>query len=181
MTAVALARGGDVNIAYRVIGDGPIDLVFVQWNSTHLDVYWDQPAFRHEHQTGRASVQQDDAEDRAAIERCVRDYFEAWYAGDAPRMRRALHPELAKRGLIDAGDGPSLARETSDSMVDFTELGVGTKVPVDRQGLEVRVDDVHGNIATATVISPVYREYVQLVRTASGWQILNTLWQPTGA
>ena len=46
MSEVAFARSGDVNIAYRVVGDGPIDLVFVQGYATHLDVYWEQPAFR---------------------------------------------------------------------------------------------------------------------------------------
>ena len=47
VTDVAFARSGDVSIAYRVVGEGPIDLVFVQGASTHLDVYWEQPAFRH--------------------------------------------------------------------------------------------------------------------------------------
>lgn len=46
MQEVAFARSGDVNIAYRVVGDGPIDLVFVQGAATHLEVYWEQPAFR---------------------------------------------------------------------------------------------------------------------------------------
>jgi class 3 adenylate cyclase/pimeloyl-ACP methyl ester carboxylesterase len=46
MTEVAFARSGDVHIAYRVVGDGPIDLVFVQGACTHLDVYWEQPGFR---------------------------------------------------------------------------------------------------------------------------------------
>ncbi|MBI2781751.1 MAG: nuclear transport factor 2 family protein [Chloroflexi bacterium] len=123
---------------------------------------------------------QSDVNDRAAIERCIRDYFESWYAGDAARMRGALHPELAKRGYIDQGGGPSLARETSDSMVDFTELGIGKKIPPERQRLVIRIDDIHGNIAAATVSSPVYREFVHLVRTADGWRILNTLWQPAG-
>ena len=96
-------------------------------------------------------------------------------------MRGALHPELAKRGYLDQGGGLSLARETSDSMVDFTELGIGTKTPAERQGLVIRIDDVHGNIAAATVTSPVYHEYVHLVRTQDGWRILNTLWQPAEA
>jgi class 3 adenylate cyclase/pimeloyl-ACP methyl ester carboxylesterase len=43
---VAFCRSGDVNIAYRVVGDGPIDLVYVQGACTHLDVYWELPAFR---------------------------------------------------------------------------------------------------------------------------------------
>ena len=36
-----------MNIAYRVVGNGPIDLVYAQGSYTHLDVYWELPAFRH--------------------------------------------------------------------------------------------------------------------------------------
>lgn len=46
VTDVAFARSGGVHIAYRVVGDGPVDLVYVQGAYTHLDVYWEQPAFR---------------------------------------------------------------------------------------------------------------------------------------
>lgn len=35
-------------------------------------------------------------------------YIEGWYAGDAARMEKALHPELAKRvGTTDAKSGRS--------------------------------------------------------------------------
>jgi class 3 adenylate cyclase len=47
VTDVRFARSGDVNIAYRVVGDGPMDLVYAQGAYTHLDVYWELPAFRH--------------------------------------------------------------------------------------------------------------------------------------
>jgi class 3 adenylate cyclase len=47
VTQVRFARSGDVNIAYRVVGDGPIDLVYAQGSYTHLDVCWELPAFRH--------------------------------------------------------------------------------------------------------------------------------------
>ena len=46
MPDVRFARSGDVDVAYRVVGDGPIDLVYVQGWVTHLDVYWELPAFR---------------------------------------------------------------------------------------------------------------------------------------
>jgi len=46
VSEVAFAQSGDVNIAYRVVGDGPVDLVYVQGAFTHLDVYWELPAFR---------------------------------------------------------------------------------------------------------------------------------------
>ena len=46
MTEVRFARGGDVDVAYRVVGDGPVDLVYVQGSLTHLEVYWELPQFR---------------------------------------------------------------------------------------------------------------------------------------
>ena len=47
VTDVRFARSGEVNVAYRVVGDGPIDLVYAQGAYTHLDAYWELPAFRH--------------------------------------------------------------------------------------------------------------------------------------
>jgi pimeloyl-ACP methyl ester carboxylesterase/class 3 adenylate cyclase len=37
------ARSGDVNIAYQVVGEGPIDLVFVPGFVSHLDLQWADP------------------------------------------------------------------------------------------------------------------------------------------
>ena len=39
------ARSGDVNIAYQVLGDGPIDLVFVMGWVSHLEYCWSDPSF----------------------------------------------------------------------------------------------------------------------------------------
>ncbi len=36
---------GDVNIAYQVMGEGPLDLVFVMGWVSHLDYYWEEPLF----------------------------------------------------------------------------------------------------------------------------------------
>ncbi|MFN0124381.1 MAG: alpha/beta fold hydrolase [Blastocatellia bacterium] len=41
------AQSGDVNIAYQVIGDGPIDLVFVMGWVSHLDYFWQEPSFAY--------------------------------------------------------------------------------------------------------------------------------------
>src|SRR5437868_9205011 len=37
------------------------------------------------------------ADESDAIKKTALDYLEGWYAGDAARMERALHSELAKR------------------------------------------------------------------------------------
>jgi pimeloyl-ACP methyl ester carboxylesterase len=36
---------GDVNIAYQVIGDGPVDLVFVMGWVSHVEYFWNEPSF----------------------------------------------------------------------------------------------------------------------------------------
>jgi pimeloyl-ACP methyl ester carboxylesterase len=33
-------------VAYRVVGEGPVDLVYVQGATTHLEILWEQPVFR---------------------------------------------------------------------------------------------------------------------------------------
>lgn len=42
---VSYARSGNVNIAYQVIGDGPVDLVFVMGWVSHLEYFWSEPSF----------------------------------------------------------------------------------------------------------------------------------------
>ena len=46
MAEVRFARSGDVDIAYRVVGDGPVDLVYAQGSVTHLEINWELPQFR---------------------------------------------------------------------------------------------------------------------------------------
>ena len=41
------ARSGDVNIAYQVVGDGPLDLVLVAGFISHLDLDWEEPRPAH--------------------------------------------------------------------------------------------------------------------------------------
>jgi class 3 adenylate cyclase len=39
------AKSGDVNIAYQVIGEGPLDLVYVPGWVSHLDLNWEEPDY----------------------------------------------------------------------------------------------------------------------------------------
>jgi len=41
------AKSGDVNIAYQVVGDGPLDLVLVPGFVSHLDNDWEEPRSAH--------------------------------------------------------------------------------------------------------------------------------------
>jgi hypothetical protein len=62
-------------------------------------------------------------------------------------------------------------------MIEATAKGVGKTRDVPDRGIEVEVEHVHREIANVTVRSAVYVDYLQLVRTRGGWQIVNALWQ----
>jgi hypothetical protein len=117
------------------------------------------------------------ADDRAAVVRTALDYFEGWFDGDAARIERALHPELAKRSLGQASTDPErLATLTARQMVEATARGDGEREDPGDRRIEVEVEDLYGTIANATVRSAVYVEYLQLVHTRHGWKIVNALW-----
>jgi Putative lumazine-binding len=111
-------------------------------------------------------------EQEQLITGAVLDYFEGWFDGDVERMDRALHPDLVKRT-----PGETLGITTKGRMLELTADGEGEKDGVDRT-LDIRIEDVADDIASVTVRSAVYHEYLQLVRTPDGWKIANALWRP---
>jgi hypothetical protein len=116
--------------------------------------------------------------ERAAIERTVLDYFEGWFGGDPVRMERALHPDLVKRSLErDPSGRETLVTISAEWMIEATARGGGKdESPGD---LRIEIEDVLGDLASVTVRSAVYTEYLHLARTSDGWKIVNDAWQPT--
>jgi hypothetical protein len=116
--------------------------------------------------------------DEAAIERAARDYVEGWFDGDSARMERALHPELAKRSLErDASGAEYVLTLNARSMIDMTADGRGKAQDVDDRRIEVDVDEVSGNIASARVRCALYDDHLQLFKTQDGWRIVNVVWR----
>jgi hypothetical protein len=111
------------------------------------------------------------------ITRTVRDYFEGWFDGDAARMAHAVHRDLVKRSPGE-DNAASLGITTAERMVELTELGEGKAAAADRR-IDIEIEDVYDDIASVTVHTAVYHEYLQLVRTPEGWKIANALWRPS--
>jgi hypothetical protein len=116
----------------------------------------------------------------AEVVRAVEDYVLGWYDADPVRMRRALHPELAKRAHVGRdGQPPEIRSMTAAQMVGWTDAGEGRETdPINRR-LAIVVDEVYDSIATARVDSVQFREFVHLARTPDGWRIVNTLYERT--
>lgn len=47
LPTISYARSGDAHIAYRTVGDGPMDLVVVPGWVSHLEAHWDDPLLAH--------------------------------------------------------------------------------------------------------------------------------------
>lgn len=112
-----------------------------------------------------------------AILAAVEDYYGGWYAADAGRMERCLHPGLAKRAVkMDGSGGQSLLTLTKEGMVRATQNGGGTDAPVEKRHWQVTALDVYEEIAAVKVLAGEYVEYIHLARQDGRWQILNVLW-----
>jgi class 3 adenylate cyclase len=46
MPAIRYARSGDVHVGYQIVGDGPVDIVFVEGSVTNRHVLWEEPSYR---------------------------------------------------------------------------------------------------------------------------------------
>jgi hypothetical protein len=111
---------------------------------------------------------------KAAIRDTVLDYFEGWFDGDVGRMDRALHPDLVKRER-----GTALGITTKERMLGLTAEGEGREAAAGRTlDIDIEIEDVSEDIASVTVRTAVYYEYLHLVRTPDGWKIANALWRP---
>lgn len=104
------------------------------------------------------------------------DYIDGWYAGDAARMQRALHPALAKRTQTADSSGELVVADMgARELIDRTAAGTGTADPARRH--DVRVLDVFGRAAAVRVDATGWVDYLHLIQTAAGWKIINVLWE----
>jgi hypothetical protein len=125
-----------------------------------------------------AQVSSPDEVTRRALTAAALDYIEGWYDGDAVRMERALHPDLAKRVVRIAPDGRTRVDHMGAAqLVAFTRAAYGKHTPKDRQQKEVQILDVFGNAATVKVIATDWVDYLHLGRVDGRWVIVNVLWE----
>jgi hypothetical protein len=115
----------------------------------------------------------------AAIKQTALDYIEGWYEGNAERMERALHPELAKR-MVDTNPGNGKSRLNqmgAMTLVQYTRQGGGSRTPKEKQQKEVVILDVFENAASVKVIASDWIDYLHLAKFNGRWVIVNVLWE----
>jgi hypothetical protein len=122
-----------------------------------------------------------DVADAAAINQTALDFIEGWYDGDATRMARALHPDLAKRTVTVAPGSKSgqLASMTALTLLQAVKAGGGRSIPKAKQRKDITIFEQTGNAASLKITAAHWIDYVHLGRVDGRWVIINILWEPT--
>lgn len=115
----------------------------------------------------------------AAIRQAALDYIEGWYEGNAERMERSLHPDLAKRIVLRAAASGQdrLNQMSAMGLVQGTRSGGGTRTPPERQQKDVTILDRFENAASVKVIASDWIDYLHLAKINGAWVIVNVLWE----
>jgi hypothetical protein len=117
--------------------------------------------------------------DSAAITQTALDYIEGWYEGNAERMERALHPDLAKR-IVRTNPQNNQSRidqMSAMSLVQGTRRGGGKETPKERQQKDVTILDIFGSTASVKVVASDWIDYMHIAKFNGRWVIVNVLWE----
>ena len=125
------------------------------------------------------TAQAQSAADREAIKQTALDYIEGYYEGNAERMERALHPDLAKRIVrTDSTTGKNkLENMTAQRLVQITQMRQGRPTPKEKQQKDVTILDVFENAATVKIVAADWIDYLHVSKFDGRWVIVNVLWE----
>ncbi|MBL8167005.1 MAG: nuclear transport factor 2 family protein [Acidobacteria bacterium] len=126
---------------------------------------------------GTARAQSD--ADREAIKQTALDYIEGYYNGDAERMERSLHPDLAKRiARTNPSTGKSnLNHMTAAQLIQGTRMRQGRPTPKEQQQRDITILDVYENVASVKIVANDWIDYLHEVKFDGRWVIINVLWE----
>lgn len=116
------------------------------------------------------------AADSAAIRATALDYIDGYYTGDAARMERSLHPDLAKRIVNTDQNGRSrLGQMSAMTLVQGTRAGGGKDETNKRE--DVRILDIFQNTASVRIDAGTWVDYLHVAKWNGRWVIVNVLWE----
>jgi apolipoprotein N-acyltransferase len=117
--------------------------------------------------------------DAAAIRQTALDYIEGWYEGNAERMERALHPDLAKRIVqTNPSNGRStLGQQSAMTLVQYTRARAQSPTPKEQQQKDVTILNVFEGAASVKVVASDWIDYLHVGKFNGRWVIVNVLWE----
>jgi len=120
-----------------------------------------------------SATQPQKASDEAAVRATVTDYIEGYYAGDAARMEKALHPHYLKHTISGSDDQATMTEKTGLQMVQDVRSGGPQDLSERKQ--QITVLDISGDIASAKLVTPHWVDYIALSKWHGEWKIVSVV------
>jgi hypothetical protein len=108
------------------------------------------------------------------MEKAIRNYIEGWYDKDTARIQQAVHPLIVKQGVMPNEDDDIRSVDLA-TFLEVTPVYGGD--PSGKRTIEMKILSTDGDIASATLTSNEYMDYLHLARIDGKWRILNVLWE----
>lgn len=115
----------------------------------------------------------------AAVSAALHDYIDGQLEGDAARVARSLHPDVAKRAVSSSPrEVFALRRMTADELVNLTARGE-LKTPPEQWDRSVTITYQDDAVALGRIETPWFTDHLQLARFGDEWLIVNAIWVPS--
>ncbi len=117
--------------------------------------------------------------DRLAVRQAALDYIEGWHEGNAAKIEKSIHPELARRSISvnPKTSGSDLEQMSAMSLVK-TAWAAGKRLKKNLKN-EIFILDIFENIASVKIETPAGADYLHIAKFGGKWLIVNILREPT--
>jgi hypothetical protein len=105
----------------------------------------------------------------------VTDYIEGYFTGDAARMEKAIHPHYLKHTISGKEGALKMTEKTGLQMVQEVRAKDGARSPETDRKQQITVLDVHGDIASARLVTAKWVDYLTLAKWNGQWKIVSVV------
>jgi hypothetical protein len=120
-----------------------------------------------------ASTQQPKTLDETAIRATVTDYIEGYYAGDASRMEKSLHPHYLKHTISGSEGQLKMTEKSGLQMVQ--DVRANGPISLSDKKEQITVLDITGDVASAKLVTAHWVDYITLSRWNGDWKIVSVV------
>ncbi|HEX8315370.1 MAG TPA: nuclear transport factor 2 family protein [Flavisolibacter sp.] len=118
------------------------------------------------------------AVEKAAIEKAIMNYVNAFYEADTTKAYESIAKDLAKRGYYTTKEGTvAEAKMSFEQLVKLAQRWKASQNITAETPKKITVFDVLDKIASAKVEAKWGIDYFHLAKVNNTWTIINVLWQ----
>ncbi len=114
-------------------------------------------------------------DESSAVRATVTDYIEGYYAGDAARMEKSLHPHYLKHVISVSNGRLRMTEKTGLQMVQDVRSNGPADQPKSEQKEEITVFDVSDDLASVKLVAQHWTDYMTLAKWNGEWKIVSVV------